>query len=307
MEKPQLKTSPKDVFLNLLMMAMLYISVISLISLCFAYINTMFPDPLNYYRAYVLETIRFHSSMVVVAFPLLIILSRLIQKDVKMKPEKHELKFAKWLIYLTLFLAALALVIDLIQLVNTFYSGELTSAFLLKVLSVLVVAGAVFGYYLWDVQNKSLESNVPKKVAYASSAFVLVMLILGFVVAGSPAEQRKVRMDEARVTDLQMLQGEIVNYWQFKRELPTEITQVEDDIRGYKVPKDPETDAAYEYTMIAPLKFKLCATFDLKNNDEPGAKFDPYAYGSESWLHEAGQTCFERTIDPDLYPVNPVK
>jgi len=46
-----LKTTPKDVFLHLLMMVMLYIAVISLIIMSFSYVDYWYPDPLYYYHA----------------------------------------------------------------------------------------------------------------------------------------------------------------------------------------------------------------------------------------------------------------
>jgi hypothetical protein len=307
-----LRTSPKDVFLHLLMMVMLYIGVISLISLAFAYINYTFPDPLDYYRTGILDNIRIQSSMLVVSFPLLLILSHFIQRDFRKTPAKHELRFSKWLVYLTLFVAALTIVIDLIQLVNKFYGGDLTTPFLLKVLSVLVVTGAVFGYYIWDVQSDPHKSNIPKIVAWISSFAVIGMLVLGFFIAGSPSSQRLVRMDDRRVNDLQMIQGEVINYWQLKRDLPQSLDNLKNDIKGFQPSVDPETGVAYEYQVIEPLKFSLCATFDkesLKENVGYAGKTvpisAPYGYPDQSadvWTHGVGKKCFERTIDPQLYP-----
>jgi len=250
--------------------------------------------------------------MLIVSFPLLLILASLIQRDFRKNPAKHELKFSKWLIYLTLFLAAITIVIDLIQLVNRFYGGELTTSFVLKVISVLVVAGAVFSYYIWDVQNEPHKSKVPKIVAWITSAVVLGMLVLGFVIAGSPATQRQIRMDERRVDDLHVIQGEIVNYWQLKRALPSSLDELRDDIRGFSVPNDPDTEVAYEYSVLDPLKFSLCATFNQKslNEDKQYSRevmpvyFDRGYIGglSGSWTHDAGKVCFDRTIDPELFP-----
>lgn len=311
-KKGDLKTSPKDVFLHLLMMVMLYIGVISLISLAFSYINYSFPDPLNYYRSGILYDIRIQSSMLVVSFPLLLILSSLIQRDFRKNPAKHELRFSKWLVYLTLFIAALTIVIDLIQLVNRFYGGELTMPFVLKVLAVFVVAGGVFGYYIWDVQSEPHKSRVPKIVAWITSLVVLGMLVSGFFIVGSPATQRQIRMDERRVNDLQMIQGEVVNYWQLKRILPPSLGELQNDISGFSVPRDPETDAVYEYVVLEPLKFSLCAVFkqeNLNENQYARETVSPIYYEKiypwqqmESWSHGNGKTCFERTIDPDLFP-----
>lgn len=305
-KKSGLRTSPKDVFLHLLMMVMLYLGVISLIALSFAYIEYSFPDQLSFYRVGILNNIRFHSSMLIVSFPLLLILARLVQKDFRKNPKKHELKFSKWLIYLTLFVAALTIVIDLIMLVNRFYGGELTSPFLLKVFSVLVVAGAVFAYYLWDVRSEPYKSKVPRRVAYVTSAVVLGMLALGFVIAGSPAQQREIRMDEQRVNDLSFIQAEMVRFWQLKDRLPENLEELENDIRGISIPLDPVTDEPYEYTVKGALSFELCATFtqESERDEFERGRAVPRGYGlqNESWNHEAGRHCFERTIDPELYP-----
>jgi hypothetical protein len=63
----------------------------------------------------------------------------------------------KWLIYFTLFAAALIIIGDLVTLLNRFLEGELTVRFLLKVLAVFFVAGSVFYYYLWDLRKHKTE------------------------------------------------------------------------------------------------------------------------------------------------------
>ena len=310
--KSTLSTSPRDVFLHLLMMAMLYIVVISLITLSFSYINYSFPDLLDYYRSGLLDSIRIQSSMLIVAFPLFLLLSSFVQKGFRKNPAKHHLTFRRWLIYLTLFIAAITIVVDLIQLVNRFYGGELTLPFILKVMSVLIVAGGVFGYYLWDVQSEPQKSKVPGAMAWASSVAVLAMLISGFFIVGSPAHQRDIRMDERRVSDLQTIQYQIINYWQLKDQLPIELALLEDDITGFRVPMDPETGSDYEYIVKGDLEFNLCGNFTLKSNvdsNENSRIAMPYVYDhgypakvSEVWDHESGRACFDRTIDPELFP-----
>jgi hypothetical protein len=306
------KTTPKDVFLHLLMLVMLYLVVISLITISFAYVDYWYPDPLNYYSGGALDGIRFSSSMLIVSFPILLVLSWFIQRDLYKVPQKHELKFSKWLTYLTLFVSAITIVIDLIQLVHRFYGGDLTTPFALKVLSVLVLTGAVFSYYVWDVQSEPHKSKVPRVVAWISSVVVIGMLVAGFFIAGSPTEQRAIRMDEQRIGDLQNIQYEVINYWQYKQELPASLDTLRNDITGFVPPIDPETKTPYEYAVVEPLKFKLCAIFNRPNpynNDQAGVKTIPVPYyngypspTNQTWDHEEGQKCFERTIDPELYP-----
>lgn len=296
----KLRTGPKEVFLQLMMMAMLYISVISLIILGFAYIDLVVPDLLEGYSGWKLDQIRVSSSMLIVSFPLLLVFSRILQKDLKKFPKKHDLKFSKWLTYITLFVSSITLVISLIILINEFYSGELTLTFALKVLLVLVMAGAVFGYYLWHVQGKPYKSKLPLVMAWVSSTVVLTTLILGFFVAGSPADQRQIRLDEWRVNHLQNIESQVINYWQAKDELPETLEEMR-ALDQFSIPTDPETKEEYRYELTGALTFNLCANFN-----QPTPKWqqiDYYGpYGrSENWDHGSGEICFERTIDPDFY------
>jgi hypothetical protein len=296
------------------MMVMLYICVISMISLAFTYIDYKYPDLLSYYPYGTLDTIRNSSSMLIVAFPLLLLLSWFIQKDIKKVPERHELKFRKWLTYSTLFVSAITIIVDLIQLVQKFYGGELTIPFALKVISVLLLAGAVFLYFIWDVQSQPSKSKIPMSVGIISSFLVLSILATGFWVVGSPMKQRQIRMDERRISDLQTIQYQIIDYWRYKEVLPATTDDLKNSISGFISPLDPETEKSYEYKVIEPLKFQLCTTFN-QNNPYNEIKVNaqyPYSekcqygdcgqYANNSWYYEKGYKCFERTIDPALYP-----
>jgi len=112
-------------------------------------------------------------------------------------------------------------------------------------------------------------------------------------------------MDEQRISDFQILQNELTNYWQMKRTLPVSLDEIKNEMTGFVPPKDPVTKAPYEYAVLEPLKFKLCTTFtqpSLVNSTSPSYA-GYYRSTNEIWDHEVGYKCFERTIDPDLYPV----
>ncbi len=150
------KTSPKDVFLHLLAIIALYASAGSFIALLFQYISIFFPDPLEF-NAYAIASaygaIRFNIASLVVVFPLYIWTSWFLNKSYLKNPSKRNLRIRKWLIYFTLFAAALIIAGDLVALINNLLSGELTARFLLKAAAVLFVAGSAFGYYFWDLKS----------------------------------------------------------------------------------------------------------------------------------------------------------
>ncbi len=298
-------STPQDVFLHLFNILAFYVSVIGFITLSVQYINAFFPDPLNFYYTAMANGVRWATAVLFVAVPAFLLSASLLAKDLAKEPRKRELKLRKWLIYFTLFLAAVTIVIDLITFIYNFLSGELTIQFFLKILVVLLVAGAVFGYYLWDLRRKNLESTVPRLLAVAVALVAAGSILAGFFIIGTPAAQRDRRFDEQRVWDLQSLQSQIVNYWMQKQSLPKELGQLEDSISGFAVPLDPETKSAYEYKVAGPLSFELCADFrtssQLAGLAERIKPLSPYDAFPPNWSHAAGRACFSRTIDPELY------
>lgn len=149
-----------------------------------------------------------------------------------------------------------------------------------------------------------------KYFIYGVIGVVVVSVVAGALLVGSPMSERKRQFDERRVSDLQSTQWQIVNYWQTKRQLPTELSQLEGSLSSFAVPTDPETGAAYRYTVTASTSFSLCADFAYPSTDTNGTTRDvgmpsspvkPIG-NSDNWEHGAGSVCFERTIDPDLYP-----
>jgi len=304
------KSTPKDVFLQLLNIAALYASVISFITIWWQYANTWFPDKLSYYYQGNLSAIRSATSVIVVFFALYIFIAWLIEKDVQKEPGKRDIKIRKWLLYLTLFIAAITIAIDLSRLIYEFYSGSLTVLFIIKVFVILIVAGAVFGYNLWDLRRDSNEkTNIPKTFAWVTSIVVVLTIIGGFFIVGSPQKQRQIEFDNQRINHLQMIQSQIVSYWQQKEMVPTSLANLSNDISGFIAPADPENDAPYEYSVLGELSFQLCATFNqvsLNSGIKNMGMTIPYQYGvAENWGHDAGRVCFDRAIDPDIYSTNP--
>lgn len=307
------KSSPKDVFMHLLGVITLYVSVISFIALWWQFINFIFPDPLNFpgYGSYVYDPIRIATSALIVVFPVFILLSWLIGRELQDEPAKRELRIRKWLIYFTLFISAITIIVDLIILINNFLRGDLSTQFLWKILVVLIVAAAVFGYFIWDLRRREKASGKPRLFAWITVGVILGSIIYGFFLVGTPSQQRARRFDEQRINDLQQLQSKIINYWQQKYVLPTNLATLSDI--GVQPIVDPETSQPYEYRTVGNLSFNLCANFSSRNvyplNDKrataPYAVGPYYGPGNKDWTHESGHVCFGRAIDPNLYrPIN---
>src|SRR3989344_3449397 len=189
------KSGPKDVFMHLFSIILLYVSAGSFIALTFQFVNVVFPDPLNpYYDAG--GVIRWSLAILIIIFPVFLWAARFLERDMARTPEKADLKIRKWLLYFTLFAAAGFIIGDLITLIFNFLEGDLTTRFLLKILVVLLVAAGVFGYYLNNLKKKPGEfSGNMRMFVWAVVAIVGVSVVYGFFVAGSPFKQRLVRFD----------------------------------------------------------------------------------------------------------------
>jgi len=304
------KETAKDAFLHLLSAVTIYLSVIGFITLWWQIINFLVPDKLNPQGvgSGIYMTLIWGTSVLAVAFPVHILVSWIIGKDIKAYPAKREAGVRKWLWYITLFVAAITMIIDTVMLLYNFLRGDLTAQFFLKALVILVAAAAVFGYYLWDLKEKNKTGNLPKKIAWIAGGIILASIVYGFLLMGTPAKQRDIRFDEQRASNLQEIQNAAANYWQQKEILPQNLDEL--SVIGYVMPKDPETGKMYEYSVIGELSFELCADFAAFLSEEtsneasryysrPGLKTVP-----QGWAHGVGRACFETSIDPDFFEKN---
>src|SRR3972149_6790204 len=103
-------SAPKNVFLHLLNIVTFYLGIFHFISLYIQYISFLFPDPLNFFYTGMAATVRMSTSILMVAFPVYILTAWLLGKDLKKNPERREYKLRKWLLYFTLFVAAITII-----------------------------------------------------------------------------------------------------------------------------------------------------------------------------------------------------
>lgn len=311
-------SAPRNLFLHILMIGSLYAGVVSLLILLFQYINVAFPDALAAPHTAILERIRGAEAVLVVVFPVFLFISRLLERDVVADPEKKSSKVRRWLIYFTLFLSAVTIIVDLIILIYNFLGGDLRAQFFLKMAAVLAVAVAVFWYYFWELRRRADATTMtPRYAAIGSAVVILAAVISGFFIVGSPAAQRARRFDAERISHLQMIQNETINYWAHKDALPETLDDLQNEITGFAPPADPETQQPYEYRATGPLSFEICGTFKtdgsgadpwlsspkfLPHPPYPDAPRSPASPQNDVWSHAPGRACFSRTIDPEFYP-----
>jgi hypothetical protein len=154
--------SAREAFIYLVLFGTLYASAYNLGSLTFDFINRAFPDASQTsegFDEYSRQSIRWSISCLIVAFPVFLYLSWLTERDISRDPIKRASKVRRWLTYLTLFSAACALLGDFTTLVYNVLGGELTVRFLLKVITVALISGTAFIYYLRDLRQDEVEGQ----------------------------------------------------------------------------------------------------------------------------------------------------
>ena len=120
--------------------------------------------------------------------------------------------------------------------------------------------------------------------AWVSGTAVLIAVITGFIVAGSPSERRLERLDERRVSDLQQLSWAVDAYWNERGELPSDLLALLDGRRLSQLPLDPVSRLPYAYRALPPHRYQLCAVFELASESSDHEQF---------WTHPGGQHCYE--------------
>jgi hypothetical protein len=153
--KPKPRVSARAAFIYLLLFSFLYTIIWSFVSLVFDLIDKAIPDPAqDRWTDYTGDYIRWHIAVLIVFFPLFLFMFRVDYRARAHDPGRRASNVRKWLTYLTLFLAATCLACDVVSLVYYFLSGEFTSRLLLKVITVAIVVGGVFAYFLTDVRTE---------------------------------------------------------------------------------------------------------------------------------------------------------
>ena len=313
MDKP--KATAKDFFLWFGAMVALYWSVFALVSLIFDYLNYAMPDALQYFSGDPYSSsISYEMASLIVLSPIFLVLMRIIRRSIGRDASRAEIWVRRWALVLTLFIAGATVAGDLIALVQYFFNGDITLRFLLKVIVLLLVVGGLFLHFLADLKGY-WQANPRKSrlIGIATGVLVLVTIVAGFLIVGTPWQARTYRYDDQKVSDMQMIQNQIVSYWQAKQKLPKALADLDDPISGYSAPSDPQTGAAYEYIVTGTHSFKLCTSFNAQTQSYSlsaiarMAPVAPVGYPSkastpDNWQHGAGRVCFKRTIDPQLYP-----
>ena len=301
------KSSTADIIVNLFSFILLGIVATALGTLYFGIIGKAFPDPLSgmgyYGESAAMSSIHYSIAALLIGFPLYYAAMRIWFRKFREDEGRTESKLSKWLTYIVLLSASVTIVGDLITVVFTFLQGEITARFFFKSLTVLAIAGIIFGFYFLERRKIQYRKDIPRTVfrnfGIAVAAVVALGIVLGFFAGGSPETARKRSFDAQRVNDLSSLSSCIESYATDLGQLPGALAELEkSSMYSYcsDSMRDPETGAEYGYRIVTSQRmqgaarvgeFELCATFALPSSDA-----DRSPYGGDIWSrHGAGRQC----------------
>lgn len=263
----------RDAFVYLLSFGTLGTWTVAAGALLFGVIEHLFPDKVLS-PGYASPHASAQSlASVLVAFPVYLLVSRAAVRDARENPEKSDSPIRRWLTWLALLVAAGVVIGDLITFLAYLLRGEITIRFVLKVVTVLILAGGVFWYYvtsMWKATNH-------KVFAAAASGVVLASIVAGFAMMGSPGRQRSVEADRRRIEQLNEIAAE----------LRVRGAPLPDTLAGLRSPStDPVTGQPYHYRRFGDTKYEICAVFAMPSGKD--ASRLPGTFGP----HRAGRDCF---------------
>lgn len=309
-ENNSASTNARDFFLYLILGVTLVWLISSLFIYTFQLIDLVFPDPLNnlYYDSWRNSALLGAMASLIVVTPAYLGISAYLNRDLKQNPHKKNLWIRKWLLYAVLFVSFIVILVDLSLIVGSFLQGEMTARFAWKAVFVLLVTFSLFGYYFFELRRDPSETNrVPLISGLALGLAIFVLVVAGFIVAGSPTEQREKRLDAERVSDLQSIVWEIESFVVNNQEIPQSLDALrQEQIYGISL-TDPVTNEPYVYNVTGEDQFELCANFarsSVGNSSENNGFYEPRPIaplkaslqtvsGESIWEHEAGEECFE--------------
>lgn len=146
--RPRPYVSAREAFFYGLMFAALAMTAWHLVALGFDLIDRWVPDvEPNNWHAYRLQQMRWSIAALIVFAPVFMVLNAKVVRATREDPSKRRSGVRKWFGYITLFLASISLLGDLLWVIYSLLNGDLTLRVVLKALVVAVVAGVVFLYF----------------------------------------------------------------------------------------------------------------------------------------------------------------
>ena len=141
--------------------------------------------------------------------------------------------------------------------------------------------------------NGERADRIGKPLAIGAGVVAVATVVAAIFMMGSPAEQRRIRIDAGRIDDLNAIEEAVrANAVEHDGKLPADLVALEQPGRVLQL-ADREAGKPYEYAIVDPKRFRLCAHFDT---DTAKRQTIQYPASLPKWAHGAGRHCFTRTL-----------
>lgn len=291
----------KYAFYYLLSLAALIFMAISVGMIAFSIIDRTIPDILAYSNYYSIDgRLKFAISALLISGPIFYWMSYLINRGLRKSELEKESGIRRWLTYFIILVSSLIILGAFVSLINSFLSGELTTRFILKAVSVMLIAGAAFSFYLYDIKRANPEQ--PDKVVKGFLFITLILALAAFVSAWffveSPQEARARRLDEMILNNISSLENAVNSYYSHNGTLPENIDALTADSRLYYLDAnsllDPETKEPIVYNRLSEKEFEFCANFRTDNrNNQDKSGYQPINQNRD---HSQGYQCLSGVL-----------
>ena len=133
------------------------------------------------------------------------------------------------------------------------------------------------------------------------SIFVVALIVIGFVIGGTPASMRDLTLDSTRIANFHEIDRLIQNYYQTNSALPKSLSDLTSlSSNSYT---DPKTRKPYDYKIVSEFNYQLCATFSTDSNSKTASS----AYPSTSNIdkHRKDYDCLNFTLPAYITKLTP--
>ena len=254
--------------------------------------------------------LKFAISSLIIATPIYFLTMRYLERNLQAGDLDREAPVRRWLIYFILFVSSVVMIVWLMITIGNFLDGDLTSKFILRAITVIVIAGIIFSYYLYDIRRREIKKNNKVILGYLIAALLISVgsLIASFFFVESPAAARARRHDEAVLGHFTQIDSMLSAYYSKNTKLPETLDKAQDSAPYVVLStlKDPLSGKTYEYKRLDNASYELCADF-MTDNRKTTPDESTYTY-ADRWPHDKGHQCLkQKAIDYTNDQGGPVK
>jgi len=308
------KQNAKYAFYYLLSLVALIFMSLSVGMIVFSIIDKTIPDVLNSVVGNYDGQLKFAISAILIATPIFYLIINLIYRGLRKEELAKDSGIRRWLTYFTILVSALIILGVFISVINSFLAGDLTSQFILKALTVFIIAAIVFTFYFYDIRREEVikKDKIMKIFLGVSLVLVVAAFVASWFFVESPKTARQRRLDQAVVNNIYSLESAVNSYYDRYKKLPDNFEAILAEKDIYLDPKvlvDPETKTPIVYQKLGDKDFQFCSTFrtdSAATNNQERVSYPAVSYPAGSKEHAAGYQCLKGTLWAVVQPT-PVK